>query len=598
MRWIAICACVALIAGCQSGGRTPLLPELEPAQPDNPFATPEREGQAVLGGKVTLNGAVETAPEGVQAPYRAQVPAQPGDLALLRVKATAAPPSNTSLRAQFAESGVPLGHVQVSASGALQHLPFYLESGGTFDLALYNSLTSSSALYDGLARWQYTVYTRPADDPDEPNDDGRPDTTSDRAQARTWLREGRVLFNSLYQRVEGVTEDREDWYRLELQGGTPYGFQFANSNGQWGTWRYHLRVVSDQGVLQASLQTGGTGSTLYFTPTGSGRRVFYLQVTGVPESRRGNSVYFGEYSLGLSPGPRLEGVALSDDESGQPCSFTVANIGGPVTTWRWRFDRGASPETSAAEAPAVTLGEAGTYAGSVTAWGPGGSHTLPFTFTVIPPLKEVGLHVQVVKYNEDTWPVLWGNLAGWTEGAMQDWVVAYMNPAFRSAGFKFKRELVTLVPVVTPALYNLDNSSEATQLQALCVQGDPTKLNITMVNNNNYSGTYGQMQDHSTECNYDNNLRGCWAISVRSSWTDLRSTMCHEIGHVVYLPHICTGGCSDPAKYDNLMSYQRNGSIRLWDSIARESGTNCYMSQLVQMNQNQVAKDWVTQYLP
>ncbi|HYE79884.1 MAG TPA: PKD domain-containing protein [bacterium] len=562
------------------------------------FAPPEREGQGVLGGKVTLNGTVQTPPGGVAPPYAAGTPGNSGDLALVKLRVTTTPTTNRSHRAQFWGEGVAYGAAQISATGALNYLPFYLTAGGRFDLTLFNSLTASSAIYDSAAHWQYQAYVRPAEDPDEPNDDDAGATYADRSRARTRLIDGRLVWSSLYRRDTG-TEDLEDWYRLDLLGGRSYRFRFANSNGQWGSWRYHVRLVSDQGFPVASVSTAGTGTTLDYTVQGDSRRAFYLQVTGEPESRRGSSVFFAEYSLGLHQAPRLTGVDQSIAESGLAAAFTPTNLGGAVTAWEWNFGGAGDPATSSLPAPEITLGEPGIYPATVRATGPGGSTNLPFNVTVEPPLKPVGLHVQVIKFDESTWPARFAGLPEWSEEAVRNWFVENANPVFQSVGFKFARDQITLAPIVNPALYIIDTNQELTQLQALCTQGDAAKLNITFVHDIG-GGLNGQMMDLSPNCDFDNNQRGCFAKTnyFGGAFPQMRYLICHELGHVIYLPHICTFGCSDPSKYDNVMSYNDSGWVRLWDNIARESATNCYMSQAVQMNQNTEAFNWIDTYLP
>lgn len=71
----------------------------------------------------------------------------------------------------------------------------------------------------------------------------------------------------------------------------------------------------------------------------------------------------------------------------QVLSFSATNTGGPVDTWSWNFGGGATPNTSGAESPSVTLSATpNTYNGSVTATNAAGSSgPFNFVFTIQTP---------------------------------------------------------------------------------------------------------------------------------------------------------------------------------------------------------------------
>ena len=82
------------------------------------------------------------------------------------------------------------------------------------------------------------------------------------------------------------------------------------------------------------------------------------------------------------PPPNLTGVAPNTGVSGATLLPVASNTGGDATSWSWNFGGGASPNTSTAPNPAITLGSPGTYSASVTATNNAGSSTVNFSLTV------------------------------------------------------------------------------------------------------------------------------------------------------------------------------------------------------------------------
>jgi|GEM_PF-2096515 len=79
--------------------------------------------------------------------------------------------------------------------------------------------------------------------------------------------------------------------------------------------------------------------------------------------------------------PVITGVTPQGGQPGASVSFVATTTGPAATSWSWSFGGGATPDTSAQASPFVTLGFAGTYAGTVTATNEYGSSD-PFPFTI------------------------------------------------------------------------------------------------------------------------------------------------------------------------------------------------------------------------
>lgn len=80
--------------------------------------------------------------------------------------------------------------------------------------------------------------------------------------------------------------------------------------------------------------------------------------------------------------------------SGEQVTFTVTNTGGPITSFTWGFGGGASPNTSNAPEPMVTLGAPGTYTCLLRASNDYGSQDFYFSLEVelsIPVITAVNL---------------------------------------------------------------------------------------------------------------------------------------------------------------------------------------------------------------
>ncbi|HYE77316.1 MAG TPA: PKD domain-containing protein [bacterium] len=256
------------------------------------------------------------------------------------------------------------------------------------------------------------------------------------------------------------------------------------------------------------------------------------------------------------------------------------------TSWSWNFGGGATPNTSTSASPSVTLGNPGTYTGSVTATnGVGASVPFSFQYTVV--TKKMGLRFGVIT-SGGVYPKKLYGMTNWDLPGVQAWVNTKLNPVFRNAGVEIDLNQITLVPTENPALFNIDSSTEENELWNLVLNQSATKLNTYAVNSCPMQpGLGGVMTD--TSCNQNNLGRGCWLIPFGSQWDNV--VMAHELGHVMNLPHIRTNTNPLTSANTNLMSYGTL-STALLSNATREDNASCIVWSGNPMNQFQVVNDW------
>ena len=99
------------------------------------------------------------------------------------------------------------------------------------------------------------------------------------------------------------------------------------------------------------------------------------------------------FTLDITGTPQITAVTPLGGEEGALVTFG-ATVSGPGTlTYAWDFGGGAAPNTSAAVAPQVTLGAAGSYNATLDVTNEYGSASFPFTLTVTPKTQKPPLEL-------------------------------------------------------------------------------------------------------------------------------------------------------------------------------------------------------------
>ncbi|HYE80123.1 MAG TPA: hypothetical protein VEI97_19265, partial [bacterium] len=204
------------------------------------------------------------------------------------------------------------------------------------------------------------------------------------------------------RRTAVTNQDQEDWVRVTLNAGTRYRIDLTNSNGTYASWTYALKLVTAGGGVAQS-RTDITGTTAFMEIQPDTTQTYHLQISAVPTSRRGNSVYYAEYTLSMTAVPVPEITAVTPTgligALDQRVTFKATATGSP-TAWQWTFSGGVDPLTSTAAQPTVLLVTPGTYSGTVTATTSAGT-SAPFAFqytvpTTIVPFRTTNVHGGVV----------------------------------------------------------------------------------------------------------------------------------------------------------------------------------------------------------
>lgn len=97
--------------------------------------------------------------------------------------------------------------------------------------------------------------------------------------------------------------------------------------------------------------------------------------------------------------PTISGVSPTSGTAGTSVQFSASVSGTAPFTYSWVFGGGASPNTSTAAQPSVTLGNAGTYSASVTVTNVYGSKTYGWTLTVSSaPQQKASVNIVLSRY--------------------------------------------------------------------------------------------------------------------------------------------------------------------------------------------------------
>lgn len=322
-----VCA-VLLLCGCQGD---------LPSTTDATEADVSRDATGLYGGRVTLNGSATTDPSYKDQPYVVTIPGKAGEIALITLTATAIPTANHPVLVRFRGATVNYGSMLYPTDGTTNYLPLYLTQTEPLTITLYN--TAAGAPYPEAVNWSWSIRTRAAEDSREPNDNENELSITDRNLATPLALRQATPF-SVYRRVAvPATQDHEDWYRMNLVGTSSVHINFASTNGQWGTWRYDLRIFDANGALLATQLDITTNGNAWTTPPLSG--IVYLQVVATPLSKRGNSVYFGQYTL--TPTPQ-SGWQSHQVVTGEIVDVDLSVIGGrPALAWSTGSQFGANP---------------------------------------------------------------------------------------------------------------------------------------------------------------------------------------------------------------------------------------------------------------
>ncbi|HYE76774.1 MAG TPA: hypothetical protein VEI97_02200 [bacterium] len=352
-------------------------------------------------------------------------------------------------------------------------------------------------------------------------------------------------------------------------------FQITNPDGQ-------VEVPPGGGTVQGLVRVRDTQDTTPPHPTLLDEALFPRPLPpGAEPSTRYQLVTVPIVKLATPP--VITSVSPLAADALRPVTFSASAQGGAVTDWSWSFGAGCTPSTSTDAAPAVRTAGAGTYNCSVTATGPGGEHTFPFTLEVSQKLFPFDL---VVFTSGGTFPRRWYGLSEWSEPAIRTWLQTRINPIHAGSGVGIDIARTTLRVVERPELFNLDTEDELWTLVDLFEATDPSVLSMHVVNDCTVFGFQGAMID--LDCDFGNDNRGCFVTSHTTSIQVLH--VAHELGHMMNLPHICTSTC-DSERWNNIMSY--GGGTALSASITRSATAGCGVYQPATMNQYQVSNDWV-----
>lgn len=365
--------------------------------------------------------------------------------------------------------------------------------------------------------------------------------------------------------------------------GTVANFSAANAGGAPTSWSWNFGggAVPNTSTLAApSVTLAGPGSySATVTATnaiGSSPFNFTLQVSdGIPVINA------------VSP---ASGFALRD------VTFSATASNAP-TNWSWNFGGGAVPNVSNAASPVGTFAIAGNYNGTVTASNSYGS-SAPFPFTLTVTNKLVGLRVRVFTSAGALPNKKLLGLANWDLAGMQAWVTTKLNPVYANSGIQFDTAALDYATIEDPAMFNIDNAGERSQLLTNYVFTQSSdKLNCFFINTIPWNPQLGgEMQDIG--CNMNNSNRGCYIIPQGDAYDNMLTP--HELGHVVSLPHIRTSTVPLTALNFNLMSYGTTNTT-LSSNIVTEAGGWCYLFPITAgsaMNQHDVINDWTWAQLP
>jgi PKD repeat protein len=152
-------------------------------------------------------------------------------------------------------------------------------------------------------------------------------------------------------------------------------FGATNSGGAADTWAWDFGGGATPGTSTDEAPEVQLTST---------EDVYHCSVTAT--NATGSSTFnFDLTVVTPPPAPQVNQVLPPIGTAGHPTQFTAdTSGGGPVDTWAWDFGGGATPNTSMAASPLVTLAAAGMYDASLTVANGGGQMTYNFHLNINP----------------------------------------------------------------------------------------------------------------------------------------------------------------------------------------------------------------------
>lgn len=332
-----------------------------------------RELAGLLTGTLNLNGSTITDPGYTDSPTSVTQAAITGELALVRLRATASNGSSTQpIYSDVRGTGGAYSSMSITTNGTDQYKALYVIRTEDLSVRVHNRASYSGALNSPAAFVNYTYETGPIEDIGEPNDDENPSTISDRTLASALGIEVTAT-RSLYQYSASV-KDEEEWYATTLTAGRTYRYRLASFNPRYGTWGYTLKLYNAAGTKIGATTTIATGNAAgnLTTPAIPATGTYYLQVAGTPATRTFSSnLYYSQYSLTICE------VAIPDEPeftlNGGATEFCAGNTGTwsvnvtpAPASYNWSFGPGCIPSSSTLPNPTVTLASSGIFTGSLT----------------------------------------------------------------------------------------------------------------------------------------------------------------------------------------------------------------------------------------
>lgn len=380
-----------------------------------------------------------------------------------------------------------------------------------------------------------------------------------------------------------LTASEEELREPELSGilptdgitGQSVMFRAPNSGGPVETWSWDFGGGAIPNTSSAATPTVTLGAV----------GVYSGEV--VATNAAGESRIDVDFEVHGEEGPLVLSVAPDEGFALRPTTF-VGTLAGPTADeWEWDFGGGATPNTSTDESPLVNLGEPGSYDGLVTVRNAFGESSTPFSFDV--KVRLLALDIAVITSGGNPPRLGWG-MPSWDPADFPGWVDEMINPHFAPAGIAFDPAQVRVTFHERPELYNIDSGAEDDALMDDFVYGnsDPDQINLVLINDNNATGWAGVMSDKCPDRN--NAERGC--ISTCSTEFHHIKTVCHELGHVLDLPH--TGVGFPPTELNNnMMGYWTDDMSLSHDTQTEQPGLFCMIYPEEFFDQYQVAHDWV-----
>ncbi|MEO7993992.1 MAG: hypothetical protein ABI743_06295, partial [bacterium] len=224
-----------------------------------------------------------------------------------------------------------------SAGGLSQGAQLLADHPSPLTLSLYNSV--GGPIWPEAVTWNYRLRTRSKNDTNEPNDDENGATIADLGLAER-ISLGRSYTRSFYRSLTISSDrDQEDWYRLDLPGGSQYQFDFPTVAGG-ATMNLSGTLFNGLNQQVSSVSSGGT---YWVLPTAGGTYSLQLKVDALSPAltaryQKGSTIAFAEYTLavksnGLAPEVRTHVIAGGFTQ--EPSAIALLTTAGrPVVLWK------------------------------------------------------------------------------------------------------------------------------------------------------------------------------------------------------------------------------------------------------------------------